>query len=114
IGRIGILRWQPGPADSRTEATGGPFRGTYCTKRRQGNLPCQHFLTSFFAAGSRVFRPKPRNLPKLGPGQLPAHFAYAAIVRKVPHRVTRFFATAGILLLGPLLDCASCPGEEPC
>jgi hypothetical protein len=35
--------------------------------------------------------PADQNLPKLGPGQLPVHFAYGAIVRKMPQAVTQFF-----------------------
>src|SRR5437868_189643 len=73
----------------RTRRLAAIYRRIYAQKEGRARGPASESLR-LLIAGTRDSGGS--NLPKLGPGQLPVHFAYGAIVRKMPQAVTRFFA----------------------
>ncbi len=75
-----------------------------CTKRRQGQSPASSLFRYCFLPRTVVPGGYWRTSLNSGRAMLPVRFAYGAIVRKSPQRVTRFFASAGFFLLAPLLD----------
>src|ERR1041384_6207100 len=83
--REGADQYRSGPV----KKSAYPPEAGSCTKRKQGFRPASILLRILLPGTS--FRPLVENLPKLGPGRLPVRFAYGAIVRKTPQRVTRFF-----------------------
>src|ERR1041384_8711345 len=83
--REGADQYRSGPV----KKSAYPPEAGSCTKRKQGFRPASVLLRILLPGTS--FRPLVENLPKLGPGGLPVRFAYAAIVRKTPQPVTRFF-----------------------